>query len=154
LFFSATAYRQRVKGPVEYAVGILRGLEARIATARLGEDLARLGQDLYGPPTIKGWVGGRNWINAATMTGRENLAADLFTAEGPYGDKLDVLAVARRYGYTDRESGRKFLVNLLLQGDMERTPSAEGIGAAEGSLEAHMREIARQAVSSPEFQLS
>ena len=157
LFFSTMAYRQRVKSPVEYAVGILRGLEARIATARLGEDLARLGQDLYHPPTIRGWAGGPNWINTATMVGRENLANALFSAKGPYGDKLDVAAVARRYGCSGREAGAKFVLDLLLQGDIQNSPRAQASsdesGDADQSLARQMREIAQQVVSCPEFQL-
>ncbi len=157
LFFSATAYRQRVKSPVEFAVGILRGLETGVATMRLGEDLARLGQNLYNPPTIKGWVGGRNWINAATMVNRENLAADLFSANGPYGDKLDVAAVAQRYGYSDDASGAKFVVDLFLQGHVQGPLPDELSGNvssdAGDSLAQRMRETARQIACRPEFQV-
>ena len=48
LFFSPAAYRQRIKSPVEFAVGIVRGLEG-IDSRRvpLGHDLAALGQVLY-----------------------------------------------------------------------------------------------------------
>ena len=70
LFFSEAAYRRRVKGPVEFAVGIVRGLEGLVPTERLGADLAALGQNLYHPPTTLGWQGGRHWINEATLIGR------------------------------------------------------------------------------------
>ncbi|MFH1921492.1 MAG: DUF1800 family protein, partial [Planctomycetota bacterium] len=59
LFFSPPAYRQRIKCPVEFALGIVKGLEGMIPTARLGSDLAALGQNLYHPPTAGGWEGGR-----------------------------------------------------------------------------------------------
>ena len=44
-------------------------------TLPLAADLAALGQTLYNPPTSKGWAGGQHWLNAATVVGRERLAA-------------------------------------------------------------------------------
>ncbi|MBM4091023.1 MAG: DUF1800 domain-containing protein, partial [Planctomycetes bacterium] len=67
LFFSDGAYRQRVKSPLEYALGIVRGAGATIPTAPLSASLASLGQRLYTPPTTSGWPGGRHWINAAAV---------------------------------------------------------------------------------------
>ena len=33
----------------------------------------QLGQGLYQPPSVKGWDGGRTWINSSTLLGRANL---------------------------------------------------------------------------------
>ena len=40
-----------------------------------------LGQDVFGPPNVKGWPGGEAWINSATLLGRRQLLARLFRAE-------------------------------------------------------------------------
>ncbi|MBN1509699.1 MAG: DUF1800 domain-containing protein, partial [Sedimentisphaerales bacterium] len=95
LFFSQGSYRQRIKSPVEFAVGLVRAMEGMVSTTQLAQDLAGLGQDLCHPPTVRGWKGGRYWINAATLAGRANLAAALLRGEEPYGDRLDPQAIAR-----------------------------------------------------------
>ncbi len=118
LFFSSSAYRRRIKCPVEFALGIVRGMEAVVSTTRLAEDLAGLGQNLYHPGTVKGWPGGKHWINDATMVGRHNLAADMLSNSGPYGKKLDPWAVAGRHKHSTVESATQFAIDLFLQGDI------------------------------------
>ena len=45
------------------------------------EAAAAMGQDLFTPPNVKGWDGGRAWINTSTLIERTNLAVALVTAE-------------------------------------------------------------------------
>jgi len=75
IFFQSPA--QRIKSPVELAVGICRTLEITVPTVPLGFELAELGQNLGQPPTLKGWPGGRAWINHATILARTRLAMRL-----------------------------------------------------------------------------
>lgn len=119
LFFSSIAYRRRIKGPVEFALGIVKALEGTVSTAQLGQDLAALGQNLYHPPTVKGWPGGRNWINGSTLLGRANLARALLAGSEPYGDKLNPQQIAGRHGHSGLEPAGRFLLELLLQADVE-----------------------------------
>ncbi len=73
LFFSPTAYRQRVKSPVDFALGIIRPLAGTVSTVHLAEDLAAMGQNLYHPPTVKGWPDSRHWITRyPSLTRLEN----------------------------------------------------------------------------------
>ncbi len=67
LFFSAHAYRRRIKGPVEFVLGLLRGLDAETNPAATALVLDGLGQDLFAPPNVKGWDGGKTWINTRTL---------------------------------------------------------------------------------------
>ena len=39
----------------------------------MADALEQLGQGLYYPPSVKGWDGGRTWINSSTLLGRANL---------------------------------------------------------------------------------
>lgn len=114
LFFSVAAYRQRMKSPVEFALGIVKGLEETVSTPPLAEALARLGQNLLHPPTAKGWLGGQSWINHATLSGRHALAAAMLKSDGAFGGKLNPAAVAARHG-----SDTRFFLDLFLQGDAE-----------------------------------
>ncbi len=77
LFFSAHAYRQRIKSPVEFVVGLIRSLDADTVPAGLAVHLEGLGQRLFAPPNVKGWDGGKAWLNSATVLARHNLAWSL-----------------------------------------------------------------------------
>lgn len=159
LFFSPAAYRRRIKCPVEFALGIVKGLEGTVSTTQLAQDLAGLGQNLYYPPTFKGWTGGRHWINSATMIGRHNVAAALLQGSGPYADKLNPWAVAQKHGCSTPEAGVRFLLDLLLQNDLEpdvrdtlmnTARTAAGAGGPEGD----MRRFAHAVVTLGEFHLA
>lgn len=161
LFFSPVAYRRRTKCPVEFALGIVKPLEEVVSTTQLAQDLAGIGQNLYHPPTVKGWTGGRHWINSATMVGRYNLALALMRGSGPYADKLNPWAVARKHGCSTPESAARFLLDLFLQGDLEpdvrnallkkiQTPTATNGDDPAGTL----RRFAHEIVTLPEFHLA
>ena len=161
LFFSQAAYRRRTKCPVEFALGIIKPLEGLVSTTQLAEDLAGIGRNLYNPPTVKGWTGGRRWINSATLVGRHNLALALLRGSGPYADKLNPWTVAGRHGHSTPESAARFLLDLFLQNDLEpdvrdslletlQTPdNAGGAGPAE-----KIRRFAHAVVTLPEFHLA
>jgi len=149
LFFSTEAYRQKVRSPVELALGIIRPLEGRTGTLHLAADLAKLGQDLYEPPTIQGWAGGLAWINSLTLLGRAKLAEALLAESGAYEGKLDPAAVVSRHGPQAKDGGKQLLIDLWLQGDL----APESLDAmAASSFDA--RHVAARLASLPEFQLA
>ncbi|NIP24333.1 MAG: DUF1800 family protein [Phycisphaerae bacterium] len=161
LFFSPVAYRRRIKCPVEFALGIIKGLEGVVSTTQLAKSLADIGQNLYHPPTVKGWIGGRHWINSATMVGRHNLALALLQGSGPYGNKLNPRAVARKHGFSTTESTARFLLDLFLQGDLESGVrdtlpkiAKASAGAGGGDLVEPVRRFTHAIVTLPEFQLA
>jgi len=77
LFYSRHALGRKVRSPVELAIGFLRTLEGSTNSYELAESLQRLGQGLLYPPSVKGWDGGRTWINSSTLLGRSNLIRGL-----------------------------------------------------------------------------
>jgi uncharacterized protein (DUF1800 family) len=157
LFFSPMAYRQRIKNPVEFGLGIVSALEALVPTARLGADLADLGQNLYHPPTVEGWPSGRYWINSATVVGRSNLAKSLLAGKGPYGGKLDPAAVAKKHGHTAPEEAGRFLLDLFVQGDVEDRVTEtmlKTVATMKGSTTERLRRFAHAVVALPEYQLA
>jgi len=158
LFFSQAAYRRRIKCPVEFAVGIVKALEGMVSTTHLAEDAARLGQDLCHPPTVKGWAGGRHWINTATVVGRQNLCHSLLCGGERYGGKLDPWAVARKHGCATLESAAEFLLDLFLQGDVEpgvrEALLANVRTAAVNGDEAALLSFAYTVTTLPEFHLA
>jgi hypothetical protein len=86
-FYSDHAFRQKVKGPVEYVLGAIQAVYRRekpgLATiqplplmAVVGR-INAMGQQLFAPPNVKGWPGGRSWLNTSTLLERANFAAAL-----------------------------------------------------------------------------
>jgi uncharacterized protein (DUF1800 family) len=161
LFFSPQAYRQRIKGPVEFGLGLVKALEGMVSATQLAQDAAHLGQDLCRPPTVKGWTGGRYWIDTVTLVGRHNLAAALLQSGKPYDSRLDPWAVAQKDGYTTPEAAARFLLDLLVQGDIEpdvreallqspRTPATD----SDGGPGAILRRLAYAMITLPEYQLA
>ena len=79
-FFSEYAYRQRVKSPVEFALGAIwavtvdRDKIERFPQEVLAAKLDAMGQQLFAPPNVKGWSGGKSWLNTSTILARHNFA--------------------------------------------------------------------------------
>jgi len=84
LFFSPKNIGTRVAAPADFVVGSVRALELMDrppSTLLLAETIDRLGQELFLPPNVFGWKGGRSWINARAMIGRGKFAASLVAGE-------------------------------------------------------------------------
>ena len=69
------------------------------STLVLADWSARLGQDLFNPPNVGGWPGGRSWLSARSLIGRANFAAALVEGRGVGREApLDPAGLAQRYG--------------------------------------------------------
>ncbi len=77
LMLSLWSVGRKVRSPVEFAAELMRGLSATTNLERLVKRLKPLGQGLFYPPNVKGWDGGRAWINSSTLIGRANFVVDL-----------------------------------------------------------------------------
>ncbi len=117
-FYSRGAVGVRIKGPVEFAVGLIRSLAGHTDHYVLAEDLAALGQQVFYPPNVKGWNGGREWINAYTLLSRTNLVGKLTSGGGRYERKLglDQSPSLADLGGASRDGGPlvRRLLDLLL----------------------------------------
>jgi hypothetical protein len=77
-FFSAHAFRRRVKGPVEFVLGaVLATVDGTISPQALVGHIDAMGQELFAPPNVKGWRGGKAWLTTSTMLARQNFAQQL-----------------------------------------------------------------------------
>jgi len=89
LFKSAHFYDEAntaslIKSPIQLTVQAVRSLytPVRDLAALVGAcDL--MGQNLLQPPSVKGWDGGRAWINTSTLFVRQNLLVYLLTGRRP-----------------------------------------------------------------------
>jgi uncharacterized protein (DUF1800 family) len=123
-FWDCANLRSRVLGPVELVVGSLRALELfepPPSTLIVGEWMAKLGQDLFYPPNVGGWPGGRAWLSSRGLIGRANYAAAVVSGRGiGRPEALDALGLARRSGIpTSREPVLRFFTEVILGGQPE-----------------------------------
>lgn len=77
LMFSTAASARKVRSPIDWALNWMKACEMTTNLKKLGEELSELGQALFYPPNVKGWDGGRAWINSSTLVGRTNLVSRL-----------------------------------------------------------------------------
>jgi uncharacterized protein (DUF1800 family) len=90
-FYSPSIMNQQIKSPVELIVGAVRSLHTPVRDLTiLVEALDLMGQNILFPPSVKGWDGGRSWINTSTFFVRQNILAFLLTGKKPVG--YDALA--------------------------------------------------------------
>jgi uncharacterized protein (DUF1800 family) len=85
-FYDAAIMNDQIKSPVELVVGAVRSLNTPVREMSvLVEALRYMGQNIFYPPSVKGWDGGRSWINTSTLFVRENILCFLLTGKMPVG---------------------------------------------------------------------
>jgi uncharacterized protein (DUF1800 family) len=123
LFFSEPAYRSRIKSPVDYVLGIVHALEAHLGTTTLARSLETLGQNVFNPPSVKGWDGGQTWLNGQTLLTRQNLALTLCETrkkakEGDADSAPLPILLAEKHHKADDAALADFFLTLFLQNDV------------------------------------
>ncbi len=130
VFYSTRAYRALVKSPVEFVVGTHQMFN--VPTVELTElaALKTMGQVLFYPPNVKGWDGGKAWINSQTVLTRENFANAV--AQNPMMLQ-DAGWITPTMQSMDPKAISTTLTQTLLQGDVSAAASAQLVAYLEGS---------------------
>lgn len=131
-FYSPAFMGQQIKSPVQLVVGAARSLLVPVRDlSKLFDACDKMGQDLFGPPSVKGWDGGRAWINTSTMFVRQNTLAFMIAGKNT-GRGFDESAKTDPYDPTpllndlDKDSHRDAakVAEHLLRLALGRTPEA------------------------------
>jgi uncharacterized protein (DUF1800 family) len=158
LFYSPHALRQKIKPPVDLAVGLLRALEGTANTYALADDLRILGQAVFFPPNVKGWDGGTSWINSSTLLARANLVWGLVSDEPKFKTRIHVERLAALGGINDPAQQARRLVELLISFPLpdevyiQLTAVAGDTGAGDQRL--RLARVVQAIATLPEFQLA
>jgi len=92
VFYSKKAIGTQIKSPVQFVVQLARDLNlTEPPYAAMAEASANLGQNLFFPPNVAGWAGGRTWINANTLLERYNMPRALVVAERVETDDMSMM---------------------------------------------------------------
>lgn len=79
-----------------------------------------MGQDLFYPPNVGGWTGGRAWYTTRSAIGRANYAAALVSGEAVgLSGAFDPGALAARHGHA---RDRRFFARLLRGAESPEVP--------------------------------
>ncbi|HVW19765.1 MAG TPA: DUF1800 domain-containing protein [Opitutaceae bacterium] len=103
LFFAPEYRGNFIKSPVQFYLGMTQdlGLSVPPLPRFVLSPLRQMGQVLFVPPNVRGWVGGRAWINSTSLAARRTLAEMLFTPVDDLrlnADEARALAAARADG--------------------------------------------------------
>jgi uncharacterized protein (DUF1800 family) len=158
-FYSPRAVGVQIKSPIQMTVGTIRILELEMPPTRmLMGALNQMGQMPYFPPNVKGWPGGRAWINTSTMFVRYNTAVWLAGGEvpinsgRPFADAV-MNARARRFDPVETAEAEPAVdewVSRLIQRPIAPEKRQVLIDAMK---EQSLREVIQLIVSMPEYQL-
>jgi uncharacterized protein (DUF1800 family) len=126
LFFSKRNLHAQVSEPVPFVIGTVRSLERfdpPPSTLLLAEWTGRVGQELFFPPNVGGWPGGRNWLSGRSVVARANYAAALVGGRLNAGSAADIpdlrtLAARHRRG-KDSGDALRFFGELVLGNSIE-----------------------------------
>jgi uncharacterized protein (DUF1800 family) len=164
-FYHPRVMGEQIKSPVQLIVGAMRTLGTPLRDAGVLLDaLDLMGQDLLFPPSVKGWDGGRSWINTSTLYVRQNILAFLLTGKRPKGydplaklEPFDPLPLASALGLS---SGGEKTIDALLAYTLGRAPESaksalrDVLGSADGQLDAKtLTNLLLVITAMPEYQL-
>jgi len=161
-FFSEKNLGKRILGPVEFVIGSLQALEQHQSppsTLVLAEWAGRLGQDLFYPPNVFGWPGGRDWVTTRSIVGRTNFAFALVDGLlGGRSTRLDAFALLQRNSSGgDADEVVRFFSELILGTSPPEWLSrqiGESLGSRPIAEPATLRRIVALLLAAPESQLT
>ena len=156
LFFSAHAIGRRIKSPVELIVGMLRSLGATSNAQLIAQGLLSVGQGLFYPPNVKGWDGGRAWINSSTLLGRSNLVADILKNESTLFGRQNLTDYLASFDVRSSEqalSHFEICLSPIRLSDTTRGQLCDTFSVARGDREQTLRSLLHAFISLPQSQL-
>jgi uncharacterized protein (DUF1800 family) len=126
-FYERRFMNEQIKSPVQLVVGAVRSLNTPVRDLSiLADALDLMGQRIFMPPSVKGWDGGRSWINTSTVFVRQNILTFLLTGKKPQGydssantDRFDALAIL-----PEDAKGSQEVVDAVMRVTLGQQPSA------------------------------
>ncbi len=167
-FYDKANMNAIIKSPVQLIVQAARTLnppqrKKMIRTLAISSDV--MGQRLFAPPSVKGWDGGRSWINTSTLFMRQNTLLYMLTGQRPDepawesdGAKFDAMSLIREQD-NDSNAAITYLLSTLLNQDK---PSKERIESLQVFMTTQHNKINNESITElltlitamPEYQLS
>lgn len=121
-FLTDRTYHAKIKSPAELVVGSLKVLQIENLDNDLPQMMGAMGQDLFQPPSVKGWDGGSAWISSDTMMERFNFAARMVTTRfDELTGKSTMKQLIERQGLQSPTDLVNYFTDLLVDADIPKT---------------------------------
>jgi uncharacterized protein (DUF1800 family) len=133
LMLSGWSIGRKVRSPLELVLGWMRTMQCTSNLGILQNRLGDLGQSLFFPPNVQGWVGGRSWINSAALAARSNLIYELLHQENSRFGGGNLAAYLEKNGLQDpMQAVQWFEQHFLIEpiSDLDREQMAEALSQA------------------------
>ncbi len=104
LFYHPAFRGALVKSPIQYYLGLCQDLNLDVSPfeGQIYNTLRSMGQEPFNPPNVRGWLGGKNWINSSTLAARRQLVQQLFNP----GVENNLTADLKMKLAAERQAGR------------------------------------------------
>jgi len=79
LFYEPAFRGELIKSPIHYYLGLCQDLNLDVYPVPqiVLNQLRAMGQAFQNPPNVRGWLGGKHWITASTLSARQQLVRNL-----------------------------------------------------------------------------
>ncbi|MBE7178876.1 MAG: DUF1800 domain-containing protein [Mucilaginibacter polytrichastri] len=132
-FYAPQNVGNLIKSPVEMLVGLNRQFYITYqAPATLIQFQKTLGQQLFNPPNVAGWPGGRNWIDSSSLMYRMKIPSMLltgglidFTGKADPEDEAFIAATRKRQDVVTRKLQASADWEKVLSGIPQKTSNAD-----------------------------
>jgi uncharacterized protein (DUF1800 family) len=153
-FYSPQAVGAQIKCPIQLVLGTIRQMNLSMPRPMmLLQPLNQMGQVPFSPPNVRGWPGGRMWINTSTLFVRYNTGYRLIDGQLPRADKSRLNEETK--DATDAGAVVDYWINRLIQRPIDpdkRQVLIDALGERQQSEQA-VRQVIQLIVSMPEYQL-
>jgi len=114
-FTSPDAYLSKVKSPAEFIIGAIKALPGQFSPVGMLPAFRLMGQDLFEPPSVKGWPGGLDWVSTITMLTRMNFGNAMISARpgSGFGNGLDLNSFSLNAGINEPGAYVDFILESL-----------------------------------------
>jgi uncharacterized protein (DUF1800 family) len=169
VFLSEKSFHAKIKSPVELVIGSIKTLQIKKLDGDLPQTMARMGQDLFMPPNVKGWDGGPAWIATDTMMERFNFANRITSAKfiemSKFSKPSDIVA---KQGLHSAGKMVDYFLDILVDGDVPASTREKLVAYVssdikgnpvktvpdEQTLDAKMRGLVHLIMTLPTYQLA
>lgn len=165
-FYSEKAYRAKIKSPAEMVSGTVRSLGIETSGRALRRLTDRMGQSLFNPFDVSGWLGGPTWINSSTLLQRLNFA-NLVAISSKRDLPFKPSKLVTEAGAAPSVEGAvDYFISLLLDGDLPSKEREILVGflntlgrlslstGVQDAGEKHLRSLVYLVLASPDYQLA
>jgi uncharacterized protein (DUF1800 family) len=133
LMLSNWSIGKKVRSPIDFMIESMRSLQMTTNLDRLSKGLEGIGQALFNPPNVKGWDGGRSWINSSTLIGRSNLMVDMLRDPATRFGRGDLDAWLKAQQLSNPDQWLAWLGESLLSVDLDSSDNQRLLSATEKS---------------------